>query len=205
MDAAGSEGRDPIDDINKINNELSRYSERLANLPQVIAANKTDAIVKSEPEAIDIDDSGELIYDKNEDIDPIERLRKEFEPKGIPVFPLSAVTGEGVDEILSKAADLLDEADDEPVLFASEFDPEFETGAINEPYSVYFDEDTKEYVIEGPRIEKMLGYTNLDSEKGFAFFQRFLKENGILDELKALDIKEGDTVRMYGFAFDYYE
>lgn len=205
VDAASTEGRDPVADIYTINEELAKYNEDLAKRPQIIAANKTDAIVKSEPEAIDIDDNGELIYDKNEDIDPIERLRKEFEPKGIPVFPLSAVTGEGVDEILSKAADLLDEADDEPVLFASEFDPEFETGAINEPYSVYFDEDTKEYVIEGPRIEKMLGYTNLDSEKGFAFFQRFLKENGILDELKALDIKEGDTVRMYGFAFDYYE
>ena len=205
VDAASTEGRDPVTDIYTINEELAKYNEDLAKRPQIIAANKTDAIVKSEPEAIDIDDNGELIYDKNEDIDPIERLRKEFEPKGIPVFPLSAVTGEGVDEILSKAADLLDEADDEPVLFASEFDPEFETGAINEPYSVYFDEDTKEYVIEGPRIEKMLGYTNLDSEKGFAFFQRFLKENGILDELKALDIKEGDTVRMYGFAFDYYE
>ncbi len=205
VDAASTEGRDPVADIYTINEELAKYNEDLAKRPQIIAANKTDAIVKSEPEAIDIDDNGELIYDKNEDIDPIERLRKEFEPKGIPVFPLSAVTGAGVDEILSKAADLLDEADDEPVLFASEFDPEFETGAINEPYSVYFDEDTKEYVIEGPRIEKMLGYTNLDSEKGFAFFQRFLKENGILDELKALDIKEGDTVRMYGFAFDYYE
>ena len=205
VDAASTEGRDPVADIYTINEELAKYNEDLAKRPQIIAANKTDAIVKSEPEAIDIDDNGELIYDKYEDIDPIERLRKEFEPKGIPVFPLSAVTGEGVDDILSKAADLLDEADDEPVLFASEFDPEFETGAINEPYSVYFDEDTKEYVIEGPRIEKMLGYTNLDSEKGFAFFQRFLKENGILDELKALDIKEGDTVRMYGFAFDYYE
>ena len=205
VDAASTEGRDPVADIYTINEELAKYNEELSKRPQIIAANKTDAIVKSEPEAIDIDDNGELIYDKNEEIDPIERLRKEFEPKGIPVFPLSAVTGEGVDEILSKAADMLDEADDEPVLFASEFDPEFETGAINEPYSVYFDEDTKEYVIEGPRIEKMLGYTNLDSEKGFAFFQHFLKENGILDELKALDIKEGDTVRMYGFAFDYYE
>ena len=205
VDAASTEGRDPIADIYTINEELAKYNEELAKRPQIIAANKTDAIVKSEPEAIDIDDNGDLIYDKNEDIDPIERLRKEFEPKGIPVFPLSAVTGEGVDEILSKAADLLDEADEEPVLFASEFDPEFETGTINEPYSVYYDEKTKEYVIEGPRIEKMLGYTNLDSEKGFTFFQRFLKENGILDELKALDIKEGDTVRMYGFAFDYYE
>ena len=59
--------------------------------------------------------------------------------------------------------------------------------------------------MEGPKIEKMLGYTNLDSEKGFTFFQRFLKEQGILDELEAAGIQEGDTVRMYGLQFDYYK
>ena len=61
------------------------------------------------------------------------------------------------------------------------------------------------YVVEGPKIEKMLGYTHLDSEKGFAFFQKFLKETGILDELEAKGIQEGDTVRMYGLQFDYYK
>ena len=75
----------------------------------------------------------------------------------------------------------------------------------DEPYTVIYDEEADEYVIEGPRIEKMLGYTNLDSEKGFTFFQNFLKQNGILDELEALGIKEGDTVRMYGLSFDYYK
>ena len=62
-----------------------------------------------------------------------------------------------------------------------------------------------QFVVEGPRIEKMLGYTNLESEKGFQFFQNFLKENGILDELEAAGIQEGDTVRMYGLSFDYYK
>ena len=61
------------------------------------------------------------------------------------------------------------------------------------------------FVVEGPKIEKTLGYTNLDSEKGFAFFQRFLKETGILQELEAAGIQEGDTVRMYGLQFDYYK
>lgn len=75
----------------------------------------------------------------------------------------------------------------------------------NLPYSVYYDEDDDAYVIEGPKIERMLGYTNLDTEKGFQFFQRFLKDTGILDELEALGIEEGDTVRMYGFEFDYYK
>ena len=75
----------------------------------------------------------------------------------------------------------------------------------DDPYTVVYDEQKEEYVIEGPRIEKMLGYTNLESEKGFTFFQNFLKENGILDELEALGIQEGDTVRMYGLSFDYYK
>ena len=61
------------------------------------------------------------------------------------------------------------------------------------------------FIVEGPKIEKMLGYTNLDSEKGFAFFQRFLKEGGILEELEKAGIEEGNTVRMYGFDFDYYK
>ena len=74
----------------------------------------------------------------------------------------------------------------------------------DEPHTVTYDAEKDEYVVEGPRIEKMLGYTNLESEKGFAFFQRFLRENGILEELKELGIEEGDTVRLYGLSFEYY-
>ena len=75
----------------------------------------------------------------------------------------------------------------------------------NEPYTVEYDAEDKVYVVEGPRIEKMLGYTNIDSEKGFEFFQNFLKNNGILEQLEELGIKDGDTVRMYGLEFDYYK
>ena len=73
----------------------------------------------------------------------------------------------------------------------------------DEPFTVEVQDGM--YVVEGPRIEKMLGYTNLDSEKGFEFFQKFLKENGILEQLEALGIEDGDTVRMYGLQFDYYK
>ena len=68
-----------------------------------------------------------------------------------------------------------------------------------------FDDKEQAYIVEGPRIEKMLGYTNLESEKGFLFFQEFLKKNGILKKLEEMGIQDGDTVRMYGFAFDYYQ
>ena len=205
VDAASTEGRNPIEDIETINEELKKYNADLAARPQVIAANKIDAITDTEPEAVDIDENGELIYDKKENTDPVQIIREKYEPLGIKVFPISAVTGEGVEELLFYVAGELEHLDSKPIIFEQEFNPEVEMVFTNEPYSVEFDADRGEYVVEGPRIEKMLGYTNLDSEKGFAFFQRFLKENGILDELEALGINEGDTVRMYGFSFDYYK
>ena len=77
---------------------------------------------------------------------------------------------------------------------------------IRDRYTVGRDEEDEHvFVVEGPKIEKMLGYTNLDSEKGFRFFQNFLKNTGILEELEAAGIQEGDTVRMYGLEFDYYK
>ena len=93
--------------------------------------------------------------------------------------------------------------DDKPIVFEQEFFPEDELIYEELPYTVEKEKDV--YVVEGPKIEKMLGYTNLDSEKGFAFFQKFLKETGILDKLEEAGIQEGDTVKMYGLQFDYYK
>lgn len=87
-----------------------------------------------------------------------------------------------------------------PVVFEQEFFPEDVLVNENLPFTVErSEEDPEVFLVEGPKIEKMLGYTNLDSEKGFAFFQKFLKEGGILEELEKAGIQEGDTVRMYGF------
>ena len=121
------------------------------------------------------------------------------------MFPISAVTGEGVKELLSYVYAQLKELNEKPKIFEQEYFPEFENGYNNEPYTVEYDDVAQEYIVEGPRIEKMLGYTNLESEKGFKFFQDFLKKNGILDELEKLGIQDGDTVRMYGLSFDYYK
>lgn len=184
VDAAGSEGRIPSDDIHKINAELEAYNPEIARRPQVIAANKID-----------------LIY--VEDESPVEQLKKEFEPKGIRVFPISGVTGEGIKELLYYVSEELSKLDDTPFIFEQEYFPEEELLYIDLPYTVEKDQDV--YVVEGPKIEKMLGYTNLDSEKGFAFFQKFLKDTGILEELENAGIQEGDTVRMYGLQFDYYK
>jgi GTP-binding protein len=186
VDAASTEGRDPIEDIYAIDRELKKYNTDLASRPQIIAANKIDAI-------------------SHQEVDPVSRLKAEFEPKGVRVFPISAVSGQGVTEMLYYVSSALDTMEDVPVIFEQEYFPETEITYGNDPYTVTYDKEEKEYVIEGPRIEKMLGYTNLESEKGFVFFQNFLKENGILSELEALGIQEGDTVRMYGLSFDYYK
>lgn len=188
VDAASTEGRDPVEDIYTINKELEAYNEDIAKRPQVIAANKVDAI-----------------FDDGSGIDPVQKIRDEFEPKGMKVFPISAVSGEGMKELLYYVNGLLAEINEPPTVFESEFNPDTESVTGNEPYTVEYNAKDNEYVVEGPRIEKMLGYTNLESEKGFKFFQHFLKDNGILDELEALGIQEGDTVRMYGLAFNYYK
>ena len=187
VDAASTEGRDPIEDIYTINKELSQYNEELSKRPQILALNKIDSI------AADSDE------------DPIKRIRDEFEPQGYLIFPISAYSGEGLKELLYKVSEILSTIDDTPVVFEQEYFIDRQGLDYTEPYTVSYDEEEDQYVIEGPRIEKMLGYTNLDSEKGFMFFQNFLKDNGILDELEALGIQEGDTVRMYGHEFDYYK
>ena len=146
-----------------------------------------------------------MIYAGEENEDPVKRLKEEFEPKGIKVYPISAISGKGIRELLYQVRNMLDQIDDKPIIFEQEFFPEYMLSVSDEPYTVVYDEKADEYVIEGPRIEKMLGYTNLESEKGFTFFQNFLKLNGILDELEELGIQEGDTVRMYGLSFDYYK
>ena len=187
VDAASTEGRDPVDDIYKINAELEAYNPDIAARPQVIAANKIDALYEGEAETLD-------------------RLKAEFEPKGIRVFPISAVSGKGLDELLYHVRTMLDQLDDTPVTFAQEYFPEEMLAVEDLPYTVGRDEEDEHvFVVEGPKIEKMLGYTNLDSEKGFRFFQNFLKNTGILEELEAAGIQEGDTVRMYGLEFDYYK
>lgn len=187
VDAASVEGRDPVEDIRTINAELKAYNPSLLERPQVIAANKVDSIYNT----------GEEDWE-----DPVERLKREFEPEGIQVFAISAVTGQGVKELLYHVNDLLKTVDRKPVIFEKEF--EYQYQGENLPYTVERNEDGI-YVVEGPKIEKMLGYTNLDSEKGFQFFQKFLKDSGILAELEEAVIEEGDTVRMYGLEFDYYK
>lgn len=185
-DASGVEGRDPVEDINAINDELSRYNISLAGKRQVIAANKMDIIPEEEREEV------------------ISRIRDAFEDDTIKIFPISAATGEGIKPLLYAVNDILKELHDTPQVFESEFDLNEVYTDKEEPYEIEVTKDGV-YSITGPRIERMLGYTNLEAEKGFMFFQKFMQEQGILDELVELGIEEGDTVRVYGHEFEYYK
>lgn len=184
VDAAGTEGRDPVEDIRAINRELEQYNNILGRKEQIIAANKMD-----------------LIYDEAERSAILERIRQST---GYEVFPISAATGEGIRPLLYRVLELIEQTGREDALFEPEIDISdyFEEEIL--PYDVLQVDDTT-FSVEGPRIEKMLGYTNLESEKGFLFFQNFMREQGVLDQLKDLGIQEGDTVRVYGHEFEYFD
>lgn len=187
VDAASTEGRDPIADIKAINAELEAYNPDLLKRPQVIAANKIDAI-----------------YDDGSGTNPVELIKAAFEPEGIKVYPISAVTGQGVKELLYAVRELLDNSPDDVVIFEKEFDVDELLDNSDDNYNVYIDENGV-FIVEGERIDKMLGYTNLESEKGFNFFQKFMKSSGAIDRLEELGIEEGDTVRVGDYLeFDYY-
>ena len=188
VDAASTEGRDPVADIKAINEELRAYNPELLKRPQVIAANKIDAI-----------------YTDDETENPVDVIKKAFEPEGIKVYPISAVTGQGLKELLYYVRELLDSMTDEPVMFEKELDTDTLFDNPNEAFYVEKD-DKGVYVVSGPRIDRMLGYTNLESEKSFNFFQKFLRQTGILKQLKELGVQEGDTVRVGDYLeFDYYD
>ena len=187
VDGAGTEGRDPIADIKAINCELSKYNNILMKKKQVIAVNKMD-----------------LIFDSDERDFIISEIKDAFECENIKVFPISAATGEGVKALLYHVKDMLESIKDEDFVFESEITPYITDPDENEPLLIEKVED-KVYSVEGPRVERMLGYTNLESEKGFMFFQNFMKEQGVIERLLELGMEEGDTVRVYGHEFEYYK
>lgn len=186
VDAASVEGRDPIADIRAINQELAAYNPELAKRPQVIAANKIDAMTEEDCQVI------------------VEMLEEEFGSQGIRVFPISAVSGKGVKELLWHVHGLLKKLPEEPVEFEQEYFFELQKEEPTESI-VVAEAEPGVFTVEGPKVERMLGYTNLESEKGFEFFQKFMKENGVLERLEELGIEEGDTVRLYNLEFDYYK
>lgn len=186
VDAAALDGRDPVSDIEKINLELAKYSDKLAALPQVIGANKMDL-----PDA-------HVLY---------EELEEYCKAHDLPLFPISAATGEGVRALLDRVVQIRDSISDEPLVFEREYfaEEQEEISRLEEGDGIEIKlQPDGTYWVGGPVIDKMLGFTHLESEKGFDFFQRFLRERGIIQRLEDMGIQEGDTVQVGDIAFEYY-
>lgn len=182
VDVAATEGRNPREDVLLIMNELEKYNPSLLNKPQIIAANKMDAA-----------------YDHS----LLDELEAEFGPKNIKVIPISGVTGSGIRDLLNELYQILQTLPKEINVYEPEFTENDEVDSTNS-IEVYVDEDGT-YVVDGSKVVRMLGYTNLEDEKGFMFFQNFMKENGILEQLENLGIEEGDTVRVRDLQFEYFK
>ena len=187
VDAAGTEGRDPVEDVRQINEELQKYNAELASRPMILACNKMD------------------LLDEEEQKITMQFLEEAYKDRMVKILPISAATREGVRELLYAVSDLLKDLPKEKIIFEQELDPD--SFRDTEQLSFTVEKSTEEegvYLVEGPKIERMLGYTNLEDEKGFLFFQNFMKVNGILQQLEDLGIQDGETVRVYGHEFDYY-
>ena len=187
VDAAGLEGRDPVEDIKQINKELENYDKNIIEKPCVIAANKMDCMLEEEQEEV------------------LTKIREAF--PYAEVFPISAATGEGIRPLLLHVKELLDSLPVKEIVFEKEIDNSELFDTKDEPFYVEQDEnDAHKFLVTGPRIDRMLGYTNLESEKGFLFFQEFMENNNIINELKDIGLEEGDTVQVGDYLeFEYLD
>ena len=181
LDVSGSEGRNPVEDFEVINTELKKYSEKLSTRKQVIVANKIDVM------------QDDTLYQE------VEKMAKE---KGIEIFKISAATGEGIKELMQAISKLLKElpkeetieASDERVVYTLKDDKEeFEVEIVN-----------GEYVVSGPAVERLMGRVNIQDNESMHYFQKQLAQLGIEDKLKAMGIKEGDSVKMLEWEFEWY-
>lgn len=179
VDIAETDGRDAISDFDVINRELELYSPELAKRPQIIAANKIDALHQTER---------------------LERFRTEMEKRGHKVFAISAATGQGVDELMKHTYELLKTLP-EVVLFYPEQEVEITVQSEEPPFTVRRENNV--YVVEGPWVTKILGSVNLNDRESLQYFQRAVKNMGVIEVLEEKGIEEGDTVRMGEIEFDY--
>lgn len=181
VDISGSEGRDPLEDFEIINNELKQYSQKLYERQQVIAANKMD------------------VTGANENL---EIFTKEMEARGYKVFPISAATGEGLRELIYFVSQKLDEIPDTILTDTVEEEVVY-TAEEEEPFKVYKEDDV--FVVEGSWVRKLVNSTNFNDYESLQYFQRAIKRKGIVEALENIGINEGDTVRMYDLEFEYFK
>ena len=181
IDVSGSEGRDPVEDYHTINEELKKYSEKLATRKQILVANKID------------------VMQDDERLKELEELAKK---ENLELFKISGVTGEGVSELLNRVSEVLKTLpkeeiveEEDKVIYTLEDD--------KEDFTVRKDGDT--FVVEGKAVNRLMGRINIDDNESMYYFQKKLKELGIEDELKRQGICEGDYVKMLNWTFEWYQ
>ena len=183
---AGSEGRVPLEDLKNIHAECESYDPEILKKPVIVAANKVELIQSKEQE---------------EALTDLEKYCKDMH---YPFFKISAASNQGIYPLLEEAYKLLDGIGKDEMIYESEVDLE-NLGAVESLPIKYEHPEEGLFLVEGPKMEKMLGYTNLEAEKGFLFFQRFMVEQGIIKELKKMGLKEGDTIKIFSHEFEYYD
>jgi len=184
LDASGSEGRDPLEDFNAINFELEKYNKKLAQRVQIVALNKVDLLP---------------------DLEDVEVLKTKLEALGYEVFIISAVTGLGLDKLMSRVVLLLDEI--------GEVEPIFDIEAVDETlYTPEFKENQftiekidNVFVVEGAFLERLINSVNFEDLDSIGFFQKVLKDKGVFVELEAMGIKDEDFVRLHEVEFEYFK
>lgn len=180
VDVSGIEGRNPIEDFDIINNELSEYNMELEDRLQLVAANKTDII---------------------QDTDAYNAFLDEMKNRGIEVFEISAATNQGVDALMKRAYEELSKLP--PVIvFEPETDIEEDIFADDgKGYTIR--RENEKYVIEGSWIEAVGGSVNFSDRESLQYFQRMLLKRGVIEDLVEMGIKENDTVVIGDLEFDF--
>lgn len=182
VDISGIEGRDPISDFDKINDELKMYNEKLASRSQIVVANKAD-----------------LLFDDN----VYENFKKELNSRGYEVYKMSAATKSGVNEVIDRVESLLDEVEDielvsEEEIYRPELDSEEEEGLI-----IQIDEDGT-YVVKGKELRRIMYSVNFDDMESLQYFQKQLESKGVFDKLREIGCDDGDIVKIYELEFEFY-
>ena len=185
IDVSGSEGRNPIEDFEKINKELRNYSDFLAQKPQVVCANKIDMI--------DIEDAEYIEFVKY------------VESKGIKVFPVSAPINIGVKELLNEVAAMLTVAEDISVTTQYEkFDFDKEESDLNYK-EIFCSRDNEVYVLKGEQLSKIFNSTNFNDMGSLRYLYKYIEKSGAISKLIDMGLKEGDTIRIEDFEFEYID
>ncbi len=181
IDCSGLNGRKAVDDFNNINNELEKYSEKLIQKRQIVVANKLDAM---------------------QDEDNLNELESLVKEKGLDFYKISAVTGEGLEKLFNDIAELIKELPEEDIIEADE--RMIYTLEEDEDDFTIEQEDENTYYVYGPAVERLMGRVNIGDNESFAYMQRMLKKLGIEDALREKGVKEGDTVKILEWHFEYY-